>query len=373
MRQRRWMIPVALAVLLALAVVWWWSGSGTGDDSAVPPLPVSTIRLDAADGYSAQRAHVGSVRADRRTDAAFDLAGRVVELAADDGEAVDAGRAMARLETDRLDARIAELEAAADAARANLSQRRNAERRLAQARELDPDAVGELALDDARDGVRAAGAEVERVEHQLERVRLDVEKSTLLAPFDGLVERRHVDSGAIVAAGTPVFTLIGRSGREARIGFSANVAERLVQGEVYSVRTGAAEYDAEFLRLLPREDARLRTVEALFRFPDDAAVPRPGDLATVMLSVDYAEPGFWIPLDALTASVRGLWAVYAAVPADNAEDDAMHILRRHEVEVLYERDDRVFVRSTLSDGDRIVADGLHRLTPGLAVRLTGND
>jgi len=38
------------------------------------------------------------------------------------------------------------------------------------------------------------------------------------------------------------------------------------------------------------------------------------------------------------------------------------------VEVVHAEADRVFVRGTLRDGERVVATGLHRIVPGLLVR-----
>jgi RND family efflux transporter MFP subunit len=355
------------ALLLAAALHALVACSDGGVES-VPALQVTTVPVQRTAGYTATRAFVGSVRSSSRVHASFDLSGRVTAVLPDDGAAVDSGARLAMLETDRLEARRGELMAAAESARAALSQRRNAAERLERTRRLDADAVGELALDDARDGVRAARAELERVEQQLARLELDIEKSVLRAPFDALVERRHVDPGAVVSPGTPVLTLLERTGREARIGISPAAAERLETGGRYPIATGAAIRAAKLLRLLPSEDARLRTVEAVFRFDDDESAPRPGDLATVEVEVDFAGSGFWLPLQALTASVRGLWAVYAVVPKHDLPGAATHVLERHEVEVLHERDSRVFVRSSLPDGARVVTTGVQRLTPGQAVR-----
>jgi len=370
---RRW-LSAALAGLAAVAVAAAaWLATAVGDAQPVPStvLAVSTQRVERVPGYRVRRAFVGSIRAARSTALAFDLAGRVEWIGPEDGESVDAGAVVARLETDRLQARHAELEAALAAARARLSQARNGDERLWAAHTADADAVGALALEDSGDRLAAARAELERVRQQRRRVALDLEKSALRAPFDALVTRRHLDPGAVVSAGGAVVSLVERATREARIGFAAPVADALQPGRRYPIETGGRVLEGQLQRLMPVEDGRLRTVEALFVLPDDAVALRPGQLATVAVELDYAEPGFWLPLPALTASVRGLWAVYAAEPMDAAPAEASHRLVRHEIEVLHEQDSRVYVRSTLPERARIVNAGVQRLTPGQAVRLAG--
>ena len=77
----------------------------------------------------------------------------------------------------------------------------------------------------------------------------------------------------------------------------------------------------------------------------------------------HDERGAWLPLSAITEAERGLWAVYRLdTDANPATAD------RALVEVLAVEDERVFVRTALPDGAVIVADGVHRLAPGLPVR-----
>ncbi len=51
--------------------------------------------------------------------------------------------------------------------------------------------------------------------------------------------------------------------------------------------------------------------------------------------------------------------------------NAAGILRveRRDVEILYTRAERVYVRGVLAAGERVVADGVHRIVPGQTVRV----
>ena len=52
---------------------------------------------------------------------------------------------------------------------------------------------------------------------------------------------------------------------------------------------------------------------------------------------------------------------------------ATHKLRRRELEIVHQEADRVFARGTLSDGEMVVVEGLHRLVPDQLVRIAADD
>jgi hypothetical protein len=52
-----------------------------------------------------------------------------------------------------------------------------------------------------------------------------------------------------------------------------------------------------------------------------------------------------------------------------AETEGLYRASRREVQVLYSETERVYVRGAISDGDMVVASGLHRVVPGQIVRL----
>ncbi len=74
------------------------------------------------------------------------------------------------------------------------------------------------------------------------------------------------------------------------------------------------------------------------------------------------KPGYWIPLSAMTDGLRGVWNVFAL----NESNQELRIERRS-VQVLYANNDHAFVTGAISNGERLVSDGLHRLVPGQAV------
>ncbi len=87
-----------------------------------------------------------------------------------------------------------------------------------------------------------------------------------------------------------------------------------------------------------------------------------------MRTEEIETPGFFIPREALTESVRGLWACFVALPDSEAGPESYRLDRR-DLEVLHEYSDRVFVRGAIQDGDWVLANGLQKVAPGQRVKV----
>lgn len=165
------------------------------------------------------------------------FAGRVATLLVDEGDMVAAGQVLARMDTRDLDASLRRAEAiireaqrALDATSAELVHRQ-AQVRLA---ELEYDRTEQLARKDfaskqlvdqrraerdiARAQVNAGAANVgvaeqtvEAATKEAERIRIDIADGILVAPRNGRVQYRLVNTGEVVAAGAKIFTLLDLS------------------------------------------------------------------------------------------------------------------------------------------------------------------
>jgi len=83
--------------------------------AAEAAIPVETAALRLDDAYPVESRHLGRIEAARAVALAFDLGGRVEAVLVEEGDRVAPGQALARLDVDRLEARLAELDAEAAA------------------------------------------------------------------------------------------------------------------------------------------------------------------------------------------------------------------------------------------------------------------
>ena len=153
---------------------------------------------------------------------------------------------------------------------------------------------------------------------------------------------------------------------EVRIGVSPEAAAGLRQSSEYSLAINDLVVPATLKTVVPRRDENTRTVDALFVLEHSSSGVRPGDLARLETKTWIDQPGFWVPLAALTEGPRGLWQSLVAQPGSESH----YTLVTRTVEVLHADAQRAFVRGTLVSGDLLVSDGAHRVVAGQRVALT---
>lgn len=331
------------------------------------PLPVLVAAASRHERYTVLRKFVGRVEAHRESRVGFERGGLVAMVLVDEGDSLAAGQPLARLDTQRLQARREELVNERDQARAELELADLTRRRIREARDLD--AVSSQAWDEADKAFASRHAAFQRTESAIASIDVEIAKSELVAPFDALVAERFVDEGQVIETGQHVLQLLERTKLDIRIGVAGDAVDVLEVGDEHEISIRGRRLQASVRAVLPLRGSGTRSVDVVLRLHAKNADIRPGDLAVLKLERPVEEAGFWLPLTALTESSRGLWAAYVA----EAAGDGTFAVRRRELEILHPEAERAYLRGTLSEGDLVVLSGLHRLVVGQSVEPTRVD
>lgn len=360
----------ALAAVLLVAAA---GPTGCGEPEAVAAeeeavvLPVQVQVARAREAYRVREEYVGRVTSRRKSQLGFERSGRLERLPVDEGDRVAEGDLLAALDVRELAARRRELVAQVDETEARLALARRTTRRQNQLR--DSDHTSEAQLDAAVFEERALASRLEAARAALASVDVALELSLLEAPYAGIVTARRADEGSVVSPGEPVFELIEDGAMEVRVGMPPQTAAGLEPGVRIEVSVAGRTAPAVLHATLPSVEPDTRTVTAIFRLDEEPGDPVRGipDGALARVPVERWVPaqGFWLPVGALAESRRGLWSAYVVSPGE----DGFATVDRRQLEVLHTEADRVFVRGTLRDGERIVSGGVHRLVPGQKVRV----
>ena len=349
---------VALAVLLTLggtALIKANKVTTTSAERAPMPVAATTYREQAS--YVRKATYLGVVRAGSDSVLGFEVAGVLTSLTATEGMRVSAGDVLAQLGIDRRQTR---LDAAAAAYDRVVAERAQAEARANRIASLVEDgSASQQDYDDARFAVQALTAAESTAAAQRQSAQLEVEKSTLLAPYEAVVAERLVQIGAVVAPGTPVMRLVTATGREAHVGVPPHVARKLITGNPYTLSLQSEQVTAVLRSIRDDIDSATLTVGAVFDMPDDTSVAV-GESAALQVAETVGSSGGWLPVTSLLEASRGLWDVLTITPDSEGRQRA----RRESVEILYTRGSEVFVRGTLPPEVSVVASGLQRISPG---------
>ncbi len=409
---------VGVAIVTLGGLVRQGDAVESGDEDA-PPLPVRVQEAQRETQYVRKRSFVGRIEPARVSDLGFELGGLLIEVKPDEGTKVEAGEVIAKLDTTRLqatrrqkvaqmaqaNATLAEMikgprEEVIAAARARVAQMSASLRksnvtadrakRLNQSRsnsDQDYD-VARFDLQAAEAMLRAAEAELDellagtRVEQidaqealvqqlsaEIEQIDVDLQKSTLVAPFSGTIAERYVDEGNVLETGAPVVQLLETDHLEAHLGVDPAVLPLLNQEDAFELKVGDQSIVGALNSVRPDRHARTRTVK--IRFDILRADPKlhVGDLVRLQVNEVVEATGYWLPIEAMTEGLRGLWTCYVAVRSENESDSSIQRVGRRDVEVIELDTDRVFVVGTLQPKEEVIIEGAHRLTPGMRIRV----
>lgn len=390
----------------------------SGDDpKQVSLLPVECIQVQSSERYQVTRQYAGTVRAANQSELGFVNGGRVESIHVDDGQVVDKDATLAELdvrpfqfrhdqiagqlaaanakleelvngprdeELGRATARLEQLKVALAKAEATLRRREvlaknqaTSEEELDQWRfdvlELKAQVeeaqfqLNELNEGSRREQIEGQRASVRELEASLHQAEVDLEYAKLAAPFSGVVVERRMDPGEIAAAGQTLLILQSKE-REVWIGFPEPVAHQFSIGDEVELRQSTNTIQVKVESILPQVDPSTRTRAVVFKPLPESQLDPVGSIVRTTVSQQVDGHGIWIPATALSPSSQGLWAVF--VVEESAEGNP--VVRRRDVELIHMDNDRAYVRGTLSDGDNVVVNGIHRLVPGQKVRVLGD-
>lgn len=361
-RWRQGLAPLsALGLVIVLTSLLYFRESlyaGTIPDTT---LTVAAVDFIEQDEYTRTVSYLGLVVSGRRANLGFETPGMIAEGPLRPGTPVAAGDTIAALDTAALSARHRATAADLEQARAEFElSLLKAER---QEKLLGSGAVSKDVYDETRLRARALSSQVTAMEARLASIDIELQKAELVAPYDGVVADRYEQQGSVVNPGTPVVRLLQAGGRESHIGVSAERAKNLVPGTDHTLKLRDAAFQAELLSIRPDIDPVTRTTTAVFALPDELEA-LDGEPVTLELEERIKQTGGWLPIEALLEGNRGVWTVLRLEP----EGDSLRTVREA-VEVLETRGDQVFVRGTLGFGSKVVASGVHRITPGTLVSL----
>lgn len=184
-------------------------GGATGSAPAEVPavaLQPDNIAVAAERELSSGPSISGTLTAERQATLRAEVAGAVTQTLVEQGQTVKTGQVLVKLDDSAIrDGVLSARSAARTANEALVVARRNAERseRLAQA-----GALAERDLEQARWSVMNAEAGLADANARLASASKQLEKTTLRAPFNGVVSERQVNAGDVLQVGNPAITMV---------------------------------------------------------------------------------------------------------------------------------------------------------------------
>jgi RND family efflux transporter MFP subunit len=305
----------------------------------------------------------------------FNVSGTVVEVQVVQGQIVQQGDLLARLDPEPRSIAVNQSRAQVTVARANLQEAKQAYARTAELSERN--VVSRAELEVAEANYAAARGNLKAAESDLEKDERDLARTQLVAPFAGSIASRSVDPFQEVSGGEEVFVLQSDQALKVEV----LVPETLIRFVDYgqAVQVTLPSLEGELLHGSVSEIG-VRTASAN-AFPVSIQLPATGlDLRSGMTagvtfnfeSYSEGQPIYLIPLSALAldyGAVKGSqqYIDESTAPVFIVDNDNRIQVRTVTIGGL--RGDMLEVFQGLEAGEKVVSAGVSFLREGMSVEL----
>ncbi|WP_137175677.1 efflux RND transporter periplasmic adaptor subunit [Massilia sp. HP4] len=232
----------------------------------VAPEDVLTIQSDS---ISSGPVITGSIQPERRADLRAEVSAIVLQVLKENGEPVKRGDVLVRLdETSIRDT----LTSAEDAQRAATLALEQANRQLERLKTLTASGMTSAkALDDAEMARNNALSELSASKSRVATARQQLARTTVRAPFDGIVSERKVSNGDTATIGKELVKVIDPTSMRFEGAVSADSVSTVKVGQKVNFRVngyGEQQFAGVVKRIDPAANPVTRQVEVLVGFAD---------------------------------------------------------------------------------------------------------
>ena len=285
-----------------------------------------------------------------------EVTGRLTEVA-DVGTEVRAGEPVARIEDTTLLLRNAELLARVTRAEARLGFLESEERRFSRLAEENLAAVTQL--EQTRSDRDVAKGDLEIARAQLAQNADQLARTSLLAPFDGIVVERLMTPGERVEEGGEVVRLVDQQNLEIIARAPLEYFSYIRRGQMLELTAGTARTMGVVRRIVAVGDEQTHQFELRI---DLNGSPFPvGQTLRVAIPTSASREVLTVPRDALVLRPEG-----QSVFIVDSNNQAQQV----PVTIGVGQGEDVEVVGDISPGDRVVVRGNERLQPGQDVNVT---
>ena len=298
---------------------------------------LEVLEVKMLNSYSLTKQFPGKLLPVEQSKLSFEIPGKIKNIYVDVGDDVKEGQVLAKLDDREALARLNQVKASYDLSKQVFE------------RFQDLRNQGHISLQE----LDKATSDLTIAKSEYEFYAVKLEQTSLMSPYDGVIQNRFLDSGTVINQGIPILEIIDSNYVEAHISMPVQYLNDMRIGNDYDFEIDGKDLKAQLSRLAPMSPGGSDSRLAIFKFNNFI---NPGSIAKLSLKINKISRGTWVPLRSLSQSDQGLWALYTI--------DENNIVVRDLVEIVYFEDQYAFVNGTIKDGDLIVLGGAAKIIPG---------
>lgn len=261
--------------------------------------------------------------------------GRVTQVLVDEGARVAKGQLLAVIKGDQLNVDAESAQAAYDVAASDMKRYENAFR---------TGGVTQQQVDQAKLALSNAAA-------RLTQAKLKLGDTQVRSSINGVVNKRFIEPGAVVAPGTKMFELVDVSRLKLQVTVNETQVARLKEGDKVNIKVSVfpdQEYTGKITFIAAKSDAALNFPMEIELAANPGGAIRAGMYGTAMFSFPSVAPAIFVPRSSFVGSVSNNQVFVSA-------GDSIALMKK----VVAGRilGDQVEVLQGLNEGERVITSG----------------
>lgn len=369
---RAWLV-IILAALIVTALLWFL----LRPKSQEAPLPTVETETVGTDNVNIYGEYVGRIRAQQFVEIHARVEGYLEKMCFKEGSYINKGQTLFVIDPKLYKAHVNKARAQLNKAQA---QARKARHDLDRIRPLYAlKAASQLDLDNAVAASESADAEVTVSQADLTQAELTLGYTQVTSPISGYISERVADIGTLVGptAGKSLLATVVKSDT-VRVDFSMTALDYL-RSKDRNVNLGGSDEKRKWNSFVtitladgseyphrglvdfadPQVDPKTGTFSVRAEMPNPERQLLPGEFTKVRVLLDVRENAIEVPTKALIIEKNGAY-IYIVRPDS--------VVEKRFVVLGPEVGNNTIVERGLAQGEKIVAEGYHKLSHGMKVK-----
>ncbi|MCP4969323.1 MAG: efflux RND transporter periplasmic adaptor subunit [Arcobacter sp.] len=260
------------------------------------PSLVETTKLTKGEVNPLQE-FIGTLNFNKKSTLAAQNSGLVKFVNFELGDKVKKGKVLVQIDSDVLNAQIKAVKANLKVAKQKEKNSRKNYQRYKKL--LNSKSITQKEYDDALLKSNSSIGDVKVLEAKLKELKIQSNKKSIKAPFDGIIAKKSINLGEWVNAGTPIAKIINTYKAEFIFNVPLKVVNGLKKGDIYDINVGNKNIKSELSAIIPNGDKLTRTFPIKFISDIKDSFVFDGQQAKVRLSKDSKKEGLLLPRDSV--------------------------------------------------------------------------
>lgn len=302
--------------------------------------------------------HYAEVQGDVATDENIviysEFSGILQDLRVEEGQEVNKGQVLAKIDDGGLSSELAQLETQATLAKTTFER---------QERLWEQNIGSEMQYLEAK-------TNFESMQNSVNRLKSQLGKTIVRAPFSGIVDEVLTEQGEVVSPGqSQLFRLVSLKNMYVEAAVPESYLNNVRKGTEVIVEIGSLnrEFEGKIRRVGNTINPNNRSFNIQVAVPNENGMLKPNQIATLKLNDYTEENAVIIPENALLKNAQGESVVF--VFQDKEGENNIGTAKRQIVETGYSYDNLIEITKGLETGKTLIVEGAKNLRDGQEVKI----